>query len=75
MVNVHEAKTNFSKLLDRVEAGERIVIARNGRPIAELGPLSRRVAERHLGELKGMLEIAEDFNDPLPVDELDAFER
>jgi hypothetical protein len=33
------------------------------------------VAERHLGELKGMLEIAEDFNDPLPVDELDAFER
>ena len=74
-VNVHEAKTQFSKLLARVARGERIIIAKNGQPVAELRPLSAANAERHFGELKGKIQIADDFNAPLPDDVLADFER
>jgi len=65
-VNVHEAKTHLSKLLARVQAGERIIIARAGKPVAELGPISERPAKRVLGLDKGKVFIHDDWDDPLP---------
>jgi prevent-host-death family protein len=73
-VNVHEAKTHFSKLLARVERGERIAIARNGVPVAELVPIGGdKQPARHFGECVGQIEIAEDFNAPLPAEVLESF--
>jgi prevent-host-death family protein len=66
MVNVHEAKTHFSKLLVRVEAGERIVIARAGKPVAVLGPVETKVQPRIPGNDAGLVEIMSDFDLPLP---------
>jgi prevent-host-death family protein len=65
-VNVHEAKTHFSKLLERVAAGERIVIAKAGKPVAELVPLRPKPARRIPGIDKGLVLIHDDFDDPLP---------
>jgi prevent-host-death family protein len=73
-VNVHEAKTHFSKLLDRAQAGEEFVIAKAGKPVARLGPLARRVKKRRLGLLDGKFRIPDDFNDPLPEQVIVAFE-
>lgn len=71
-VNVHEAKTHLSRLLADVEAGEEIVIARGGRPVARL--VKAEVPERRLGLLAGRLEVADDFDAPLPDDIAAAFE-
>ena len=64
VVNVHEAKTHLSRLLERVDAGEEIVIARNGKPVARLVPVSAE--PRRPGRLKGRLRIGTDFDAPLP---------
>jgi prevent-host-death family protein len=72
-VNIHDAKTRLSQLVERVEAGEEIVIARAGRPVARLSPLTSRRAPRRLGRLNGRFRIPDDFNDPLPEDVLHAF--
>ena len=72
-VNVHEAKTHLSRLLARVEAGEEIVIARNGKPAARLVACKRR-GKRRPGTLKGKIEIDDSFFDPLPEEELAAWE-
>jgi prevent-host-death family protein len=72
-VNVHEAKTNLSRLLDEVDAGEEVVIARAGKPVAKLVPL-RGKRPRVPGRLKGKIRIAADFDAPLPDDVLDSFE-
>jgi prevent-host-death family protein len=61
-VNVHEAKTHLSKLLERVEAGEEIVIARNGKPVAKLVAVPAR-KPREPGALKGRIWIADDFDE------------
>ena len=74
-VNVHEAKTHLSRLLAQVAKGKKIVIARNGVPIAELRPFTEAPVERHLGELRGKIRMSDDFNAPLPDDILDDFER
>jgi prevent-host-death family protein len=74
VVNVHEAKTHFSKLLDRVAKGEAIVIARAGTPIAKLVALDPPAA-RPLGLDAGSVVIAPDFDAPLPDEVLDGFER
>jgi len=67
IVNVHEAKTHFSKLLARVEAGECIVIARGGKPVAELGPIKAvRSDRRPLGIDKGLVLVGPDWDDPIP---------
>ena len=66
VVNVHEAKTHLSRLLARVEAGERITIARAGRPVAILSPAEDRPPDRVPGYDKGKVIIHEDFDDPLP---------
>jgi prevent-host-death family protein len=64
--NVHEAKTHLSKLLERAAKGERITIARAGKPLAELGPLSPRPVRRLPGMDRGLITIHPDFDDPLP---------
>jgi prevent-host-death family protein len=63
-LNVYEAKTRLSQLLDRVEAGEEIVIARNGRPVARLVPAPRPAADRVPGALRDDLWISPDFDEP-----------
>jgi len=74
MVNVHEAKTHFSKLLSRVAAGEEIIIAKAGRPVARLIPFAEKLPQRTPGSAKGKIWIAPDFDAPLPDDILAAFE-
>ena len=72
-VNIHDAKTRLSQLVERAEAGEEIVIARAGRPVARLAPLVARKGPRKLGLLDGRFRIPDDFNAPLPADMLKAF--
>ena len=72
MVNVHEAKTHLSRLLERVSAGEEIVIAKAGRPVARLVPYAEDLEPRKLGGWEGRVWIADDF-DELPPDLLAAF--
>lgn len=70
-INVHQAKTQLSRLLDRVCEGGQVVIARNGRPVARLLPYE--APPRRPGRLKGKLRIAADFDAPLPPEILAAF--
>ncbi|MDI6792032.1 MAG: type II toxin-antitoxin system Phd/YefM family antitoxin [bacterium] len=74
-VNIHEAKTHFSQLLTRVGNGEEIVIARAGKPIARLIPITKRGNQRIPGSAKGKIVIAEDFDAPLPDSILETFEQ
>lgn len=62
-VNIHEAKTQLSRLLEEVEAGERIVIARAGEPVAVLSPYKAAVRRRRLGLFAGQAKIHADFDD------------
>ena len=71
-VNVHEAKTHLSRLLERVRAGEEIVIAKNGKPVARICPLAP-LEPRRPGLLKGPVD--DSLLDPVPEDELEAWER
>jgi len=73
-VNIHEAKTNLSRLLDRVAEGGEVVIAKAGKPVAKLVPIAPAKRVRKPGFLKGKIKIAADFDAPLPPDLLDAFE-
>jgi len=72
-VNIHAAKTQLSRLLEQVEAGEEIVIARAGKPIARIVPLAQAQPRRRLGLLAGQFTVADDFDAPLPDDVLDLF--
>ena len=65
-VNIHEAKTNLSRLLERVMTGEEIVIAKAGKPIARLSPLIESLRSRSPGKDAGKVIIAANFDDPLP---------
>lgn len=67
-VNIHEAKTHFSRLVERVERGEEIVIARGGKPVARLVPLS--AGPRVFGRMRGRIRVPDDFDAPLPQDVL-----
>ena len=73
-INVHDAKTHFSRLLDRAEKGEEFVIAKAGKPVARLGPLRAAAKKRRLGSLDGKFKIPDDFNAPLPESLLRTFE-
>ncbi|MBI4189885.1 MAG: type II toxin-antitoxin system Phd/YefM family antitoxin [Betaproteobacteria bacterium] len=73
VVNVHTAKTNLSKLLERVRKGEEIVLAKAGKPCAKLVPLDE-ARERKPGLLKGW-RVPDSFFEPLPAAELDAWEK
>lgn len=72
-VNIHEAKTHLSKLLERVALGEEVVIAKAGKPVAKLVPLSMEPKTRILGSAKGEFVVPDDFNDPLPKEIEDLF--
>ena len=71
-VGVHEAKTTFSALLRRVAAGEEITITSSGQPVARLVPVQRG-PERTLGRDRGLFEVPDDFDAPLPNDVIEAF--
>lgn len=73
-VGLHAAKTHLSRLVDQAAAGEEIVIAKAGKPVAKLVPLDRPRARRALGSLRGRLRVPDDFDAPLPEDVLRAFE-
>ena len=74
-VNIHQAKTNLSRLLSRVELGAEIVISNRGIPIAKLVPFRTSLDRRSsLGQDRGMFTVPDDFNAPLPEDILVAFE-
>lgn len=72
-VNTHEAKTHLSRLLKRVAAGETIIIARAGTPVARLAPLEDTDRVRETGFVREGLRIADDFDAPLPPDALERF--
>lgn len=73
-VNIHEAKTHFSKLLAAVAKGQRITICKDGTPVAQLGPLDQPLPIRRPGLLKGRVTIADDFDAPLPPETVASFE-
>ena len=70
-MNVHQAKTQLSRLLEGAEAGEEIIIARAGTPVVRLVPVA--AAERRPGRLKKILKISDDFDAPLPAEVSSAF--
>jgi prevent-host-death family protein len=67
-VNIHDAKTHFSRLIERVLLGEEIVIAKAGRPVAKLVPIMPEAQARRPGSAKGAFVVPEDFDAPLPQD-------
>ncbi len=69
-VNIFEAKTQLSKLIELAEKGEDVVIARAGKPVVRLTPLEPKKRPIRYGLLKGKIWIADDFDDPLPEDYL-----
>lgn len=73
-VNIHQAKTQLSKLLRRVAAGEEISIANRGVPVARLVPVPTVKGKRGQGAYGDSIKIADDFDAPLPDEILDAFE-
>jgi len=73
-VTIHAAKTTFSKLIAEAEAGEEIIIARGDKPVAKIVPFTPERKPRVFGSLKGIISFDESFFDPLPEDELKAWE-
>jgi len=72
-VNIHEAKTHLSRLLEKVTAGEEVIIAKAGKPVAKLVPIKRAPKKRVWGTAKGDFVVPDDFNDPLPKEIEDLF--
>lgn len=73
LCNVHQAKTHLSRLLEQVEAGEEVIIARAGRPVARLVPYEPAAEPRRPGAMRGRITVPPDF-DTTPPDVLDEFE-
>ena len=73
-INIHEAKTHLSRLVDEVSAGEELTIAKAGKPLARLVPIRPPKRVRKPGFLKGKIRVASDFDAPLPNALMDAFE-
>ncbi len=75
-VNVHEAKTHFSRLLEQAHAGQEIILAKAGKPYARLVPLEPVTKTLRVpGRLKGQAEVGDEFFEPLPADELALWEN
>ena len=72
---IHAAKTHLSRLVERVEAGEEIVIARGKTPVARLVPLRSAPVGRRFGAMRGRAKVTAAFFEPLPPEELQAWER
>jgi prevent-host-death family protein len=60
--NIHEAKTNFSRIIDRVEQGQEVIISRAGKPVAKVVPLASQVHRKGRGSLRGRLDLADDWD-------------
>jgi prevent-host-death family protein len=73
VASIHEAKTNLSRLIQRAERGEEILIARGKKPVARLVPLKQPRKKRQLGLHRGEFEVGPEFFEPLPPEELDAW--
>ena len=74
-VNIYEAKTKFSKLISQAIAGEEIIIAKSGKPVAKLVPFEKPPKDRKPGSAKDKLFMADDFDEPLPEDVLKEFNK
>ena len=74
-VNIHEAKTHLSRLLEQVANGEEVVIAKAGRPIARLVPWRDGTGERQFGRDAGLFEVPDDFDQALPDHIIASFEQ
>jgi len=74
-VNVHEAKTHLSRLLERAMAGDDVVIMKSGRRLVRLVPVDAAPVSRKLGTAKGDFVVPDDFDAPLPDHILDEFEK
>jgi prevent-host-death family protein len=74
IVNIYEAKTHLSRLVDRAAAGEDIIIGRGGKPVARLTRIEPSKPSVCFGVLKGRVTVSDDFDAPLPDDVLDSFE-
>jgi prevent-host-death family protein len=74
VVNIHEAKTNLSRIVDEVAAGAEVIIAKAGKPMARLCPFEAPVQPKKLGLLKGKVKVPADFNAPLDEETLGLFE-
>jgi prevent-host-death family protein len=74
IINIHEAKTHLSKIVDEVARGREVLIAKAGKPMARLIPLSNANRPKKLGQLRGKLKVPDDFNAPLDDAELATFE-
>ncbi|MGE5307078.1 MAG: type II toxin-antitoxin system Phd/YefM family antitoxin [Alphaproteobacteria bacterium] len=73
-VNIHQAKTQLSRLVDRVAGGEEIIIAKSGKPVARLVPYAPKRAARRPGAMRGKIRIKKNFDAPLPKELLASFE-
>ncbi|MCE5315799.1 MAG: type II toxin-antitoxin system Phd/YefM family antitoxin [Parachlamydia sp.] len=74
IVNMHEAKTHFSQLVNAAAEGREILIAKAGKPVAKLVPIQEKKTRVRFGILKGKIHLSEDFDAPLSDDILDLFE-
>ena len=74
LINIHEAKTHLSRIVEEVAAGDEIIIAKAGRPVARLMPLESTAPAKRLGLLRGAFNVPDDFDVPLPPDTLAGFE-
>jgi prevent-host-death family protein len=74
MINIHEAKTNLSRIVENVARGEGVILAKAGKPMARLLPLEVQKRAIRFGVLKGKITIPDDFDAPLPDEVLDSFE-
>lgn len=72
-VNIHQAKTQFSRLVDLAAGGEEVIIAKSGKPVARLVPYVTKGAVRRPGSMRGKIRIKKNFDAPLPKELLDAF--
>lgn len=74
-INIHEAKTHLSRFVEQAAAGEEIIIAKAGKPMARLVPLQRMSSRRKLGLFKGQLNVPDDFDTPLDDEAIAQFEN
>ncbi len=74
IINIHEAKTHLSRIVDEVAAGAEIIIAKAGKPMARLSPIGASAKPKKLGQLKGKIKVPDDFNAPLDEEILAQFE-
>jgi prevent-host-death family protein len=65
VINIHEAKTHLSRIVDEVAAGAEVIIAKAGKPMARLSPIRASAKQKKLGQLKGKIKVPDDFNAPL----------